>query len=62
MVKHEQSIGGKLNYLSPQSDVVIIQAGESLLSGSMSIPDLGEVDLDWDPLAPTGIPGGLNMF
>lgn len=60
MVKHSQTKGGKLQYLSPQTDVVIIQAGESLLSSSMSIPDIGEIDLGWG--TPTlDSPSGLDM-
>lgn len=52
MVKHEQTKSGKLQYLSPKQEVLVFQAVESLLAASMSIPDIGEVDLDWSSTAP----------
>jgi len=59
-MKHAQTKGGKLKYLSPSADVVIIQTGESLLAASMTIPDIGEIDLGWgsSTLEPSS---GLDM-
>jgi len=47
MKKITMTSGGKCPYLSPAANLVLMETDESLLQGSVFLPDLTEEDMSW---------------